>query len=189
MISKKDGGELAKQLRIEIETIVGERIKKHFLFEGLSEAITNVGQHAYPNANDFLLQQWWLSASYDSANKKLGVTFYDQGAGIPKTLPRAYFFGLIKNVLEYLSWSDSKKIEAAMETGRTSTGRSERGKGLQNLIEFAKSHLEGQLSIYSLHGMYRQCFTFVGNEQKTNSIRRDHNTSIGGTLIEWSVKL
>ena len=41
-----------------------------------------------------------------------------------------------------------------MEVGRTSTRLQERGKGLQNLVEFAKIYSEGRLSIYSIRGMY-----------------------------------
>jgi hypothetical protein len=186
-VQKRDGGELAKQLRIEIERIVGGPIKKHFLFEGLSEAITNVSQHAYTAANKFTLEQWWLSASFNSTDRKLCVMFYDQGEGIPNTLPRSYFFELIKDTFNF--WTDSQKIQAAMETGRTSTGRPERGKGLQNFLEFAKSHREGQLSIYSLCGMYRQIFASNAGLQTSESMRRDHETSIGGTLVEWSVRL
>ena len=40
-------GEKARQLRIAIEKIVGREINRHFLYEGISEAITNVCQHAY----------------------------------------------------------------------------------------------------------------------------------------------
>jgi len=78
------------------------------------------------------------------------------------------------------------KIAGAMEVGRTSSRLAERGKGLQNLIEFAKAHSFGSLSIYSLRGMYRQVFT---NGSEPDDIKRDFQNSIGGTLVEWSVNL
>jgi len=186
-IKKIDPGPLAKELRIEIEQLVGQPIKKQILFEGLSEAMTNVVQHAYPDATNITLKQWWMSASYDFTSKRLWVTFFDQGAGIPVTLPKAHFFEYITGYDQF--WSDSKKIEVAMETGRTSSGQTERGKGLQNLVEFAKSHVKGQLSIYSLCGMYRQNFIVKNNEPVASTSRVDHAVSIGGTLIEWSVVL
>jgi hypothetical protein len=185
-VSEKDGGQLAKQLRIEIENMVGQKIKKHFLFEGLSEAITNVGQHAYRDDGDYCKKQWWVSASFDAGNRKLCVTFYDQGHGIPYTLPRSKFFELMKDAFN--KWHDSEKIKAAMEIGRTSSGLAERGKGLQNLIEFAKAHRNGSLSIYSLKGVFMQRFT-DGDSKPTELIIRDYENSIGGTLIEWSVDL
>ena len=134
-----------------------------------------------------LRKQWWLSASYDADARRLCVTFYDQGHGIPKTLPRSHWFEAIKDTFN--SWTDSQKIEAATGIGRSSSGMEERGKGLQNLVEFAKVHSIGRLSIYSLHGMYSQSFTNDGKGMVQASARRDFDNSIGGTLIEWSVNL
>jgi hypothetical protein len=182
----RNSGYLAKQLRMEIEALVGFNIKKHLLFEGLSEAITNVGQHAYPDSVSGV-KQWWLSASYNKEARRLCVMFYDQGAGIPATLPTS---DAVERLREYLDiWPDSRKIEAAMEVGRSATGSSERGKGLQNLVEFAKAHAEGRLSIYSLRGLYRMIEQSDGIAQKTDILKRDHANSINGTLIEWEVTL
>ena len=136
-LGDRNAGRLAKELREEIETLVGFGIKKHFLFEGLSEAITNVGQHAYPAGEGYQIRQWWVSASSDTRARELRVMFYDQGAGIPGTLRRWKLFELVKEA--FSSWTDSQKIEAAMEVGRSSSGLSERGKGLQNLVEFART--------------------------------------------------
>jgi hypothetical protein len=184
--AERDSGKLARLLRVNIESLVGTEIHRHFLFEGLSEAITNVGQHAYPR--DYLdksKKQWWLSASYRKTERELVVMFYDQGTGIPNTLPTKWAsFELVKKL--FSSWTNSQKIEAAMEYGRSSTGRSERGKGLQNLLEFAKAHDEGKLSIYSHHGLYR---VICSKKDGIKTLLRDHEHSIGGTLIEWSVKL
>lgn len=186
-VVKQNGGQLAKQLRIEIESLVAQRIKKHFLFEGLSEAITNVGQHAYREVADYRRKQWWLSASFDCDSRVLRVIFYDQGDGIPKTLPRAHFFEVMKSLFN--TWSDSQKIQAAMDVGRTSSGKVERGKGLQNFVEFAKAHSQGTLAIYSLNGCLRQKYSNDGVTQSLESERYDFENSIGGTLIEWSVIL
>ena len=188
-VGAKDLGKLAQQLRFEIESLLGFPIKKHFLFEGLSEAITNVSQHAYPDTNGYHVKQWWLSASYDSRAGELCVMFYDQGAGIPGTLPKWKLFERVKDM--FGTWSDSQKIEAAMEVGRSSSGLKERGKGLQNLLEFARAHREGCLSIYSSRGMYKMTSKRNGAAMAplTTTQRLDFENSVGGTLIEWSVKL
>lgn len=186
-IRAPDSGKRAKELRQEIERITGIKIKRNSLFEGLSEAITNVGHHAYKDATSFTVPQWWLSASYDASERRLCVTFYDQGAGIPKTLPASHIFSRIADYFEW--WADSRKIRAAMEVGRTSTELTERGKGLGNLLEFAKAYPEGSLSIYSLKGMYRMNSSGVGDGAVETTECRDYQTSIGGTLIEWSVRL
>jgi two-component sensor histidine kinase len=186
-VRKGDAGVLAKQLRIEIETLVGFGIKKHFLFEGLSEAITNVSQHAYPDLGGHPIKQWWLSASYEKEKRELSVMFYDQGAGIPVTLPSSHLYEFMKEVFN--RWQDSEKIEAAMEVGRSSSELAERGKGLQNLLEFARSHREGRLSIYSLRGMYRIVSKRDGTDPVSTTEKREYQNSIGGTLIEWTVRL
>lgn len=59
-----DGGQLAKRLRIQIEKLIGVSINRQSLFQGLSEAITNVSHHAYSFGTP--LRQWWVSASYTS---------------------------------------------------------------------------------------------------------------------------
>ena len=183
----QNSGQLAKQLRVEIEAIVGQKVKRHFLFEGLSEAITNVGQHAYRDETDDARKQWWLSASYDETEQKLCVTFYDQGDGIPNTLPRAGLYEMFKEAFN--TWTASQKIEAATQIGRSVSGLKERGKGLQNLVEFAKSYSVGKLTIYSLQGMYIQSYTNDGKKVEQTTERKDFDNSIGGTLIEWSVTL
>lgn len=181
-------GEKAKHLRVEIEKLVGEKIKKHLLFEGISEAITNVCQHAYEGVNDERRKFWWLSASYDDLSRELRITFYDKGIGIPKTLPAHKKFEIIRQLFH--AWTDSRKVKAAMEIGRTASGLSERGKGLQNLIEFAKAHTRGSLRVTSLRGSYEEFYESMSDGQRPPQIsRKDHRCSIGGTLIEWSVIL
>jgi hypothetical protein len=184
--AERDSGKLARELRKNIEELAGATIQRHLLYEGLSEAITNVGQHAYPRFSyDAAKQQWWLSASYEPRDRQLVVMFYDQGTGIPNTLPMKWAsYEFVKKL--FASWTDSKKIAAAMEYGRSSTKKPERGKGLKNLLEFAKGHAEGKLSVYSQFGLYRVIWS---NEHGAETLLRDHDLSIGGTLIEWSVKL
>ncbi|HEY5036125.1 MAG TPA: hypothetical protein VII74_03225 [Chthoniobacterales bacterium] len=179
-----NAGELARQFRIEVEKMVGTSIERQPLFEGLSEAITNVGQHAYlPGA---IFSKWWLSASFDSLTKTLCVIFYDQGVGIPATLPTADFFERIKTFFD--GWRDSQKIEAAMRGGRTATEKTERGKGLQNFERFASACQYGILSIYSSTGLYRMVWQ-NGTRIELADEARDFQNSIGGTLIEWQVEL
>ena len=131
-----DKGKLAKELRIDIEQITGHGIKKHEFFQGLSEAMVNVGQHAYPLGTvSPSSKYWWQSASFDRKNRTLTVMFYDQGIGIPKSLPSD---GLLERFRHrFSSWPDSLKIKTAMKYGRSSTRRGERGKGLQDMVRFA----------------------------------------------------
>jgi hypothetical protein len=178
---------LAKELRIEIESLVGFEIERHLLYEGLSEAITNVSQHAYPEAHTYMVRQWWLSASYDRTSRELRVVFFDQGAGIPATLPNWRFFERIKAMLNVTT--DSDKIAAAMEVGRSASGEEHRGKGLQNFMHFAERYRPSSLSIYSLRGMYRRKWLRQEDTNVVQTERKDFTVSVGGTLIEWAVRL
>jgi len=113
--------------------------------------------------------------------------FYDQGVGIPATLQEATYREFLQSV--FSSWTDSEKIKAAMVIGRSSSEMPERGKGLQNLIEFAQTYSDGRLSIYSLQGMYQMLFKRVNGVHTERSLQKDFSTTVGGTLIEWRVKL
>lgn len=189
-----DKGEVAKKLREDIEAIVGRKMQNHILlFTGLSEAITNVGHHAYYDSKKkpYGNKPWWLSASWNKKTRRLCVTFYDHGVGIPETLPKNPFF---KKMIDWnIENNDSRKIAAAMKAKRTSTKQPERGHGLQELIHFAQASADGQLRIYSRRGKLQMAWKGQ-NPNGESSInltesKEEFKNSIGGTLIEWSVVL
>ena len=151
-------------LKGEFQEIVGEDIRKWtFLHSGLTEAITNVSHHAYPDRYDFIEsdKNWYMSGGYDRSTKELKVVFYDQGIGIPKSLPTST---IKEKVYEFISKlkidaadrrKDATLLRAAVQLSRTSTGKSDRGKGLQDLLEFIRQRQNGYLSILSLRGLYK----------------------------------
>jgi len=179
-----DGGTIAVELRTDIENAAGTTIKKMQLFGGLSEAITNVGHHAYETNDKDIRKQWWVSASYKRTSRELKVTFYDHGRGIPVTLPSWEHFNLIKEF--FWKMTHSQKIASAVKLGRSSTGSKERGQGLQNLLEFSRAYENGKLTVYSLKGKYQSTHS---SGQDIEGEVDDRQNSIGGTLIEWSVTL
>lgn len=68
----------------------------------------------------------------------------------------------MKRFLNYLSKlplaerkRDEQLLKAAVEIKRSSTGEEDRGKGLQDLLEFIKQRGEGYLSIMSGKGLYK----------------------------------
>lgn len=181
-----------RQLKEEIQSIVGDRIDKWtFLHGGLTEAITNVSHHAYPN-HEFLRKadkSWYLAGSYNSKTQELKISFYDQGIGIPKSLPTSEIW---ERVLSFLSRFnigkgrlDAEMLRAAMEIDRTSTGESDRGKGLQDLLEFIRQRGEGYLSVLSRRGLYRFSLKDGEKQIKIHSFKMP----LKGTLIIWSVSL
>ena len=190
--SEQDPGKVAQGLRKRIEELVGEPIAKSELFDGLSEAITNTGQHAYQVEDLKKNKQWWVSASYDKEQRQLHVTFYDQGRGIPVTLPHTHGEDLRHWIDKHLGTNlltHSYAIKAAMQVGRTSTERDERGQGSTNLEEFAKRYRGGRLTIYSLKGRCNMTRDDDGELRYDHSSMKDSKQLLQGTLIEWSVTI
>ncbi len=179
-------------LKDKIKNIVGDSINKWtFLHGGLTEAITNVSHHAYPDEYGCSKsdKNWYLTGSYNDDTKELKIVFYDQGIGIPKSLPESEVWEKILKFLTKLNLAESKKdevlLKAAVELDRTSTDENDRGKGLQDLLEFIRQRENGYLSILSLKGLYK--FSVLNGQE---SVKSEHFTNaIGGTLIIWSASL
>ncbi|GAA3923774.1 hypothetical protein [Litoribacillus peritrichatus] len=181
-----------KELKAEIIKLVGDNVAKWtILHSGLTEAVTNVTHHAYPDEELCEEKSWYLTGSYNKQSKEMKVAFFDQGIGIPNSLPASQIW---EKVLSYFSKlqlpiaeqaKHAKLLEAAVSIDRTSTDKNDRGKGLQDLLEFIRERGEGYLSIFSYHGLYK-CWIENGKEySKAEGMKRPLN----GTLIIWNVKL
>jgi hypothetical protein len=171
-------GARTKELNRKIQEVAGAEIKKHLLFHGLSEAITNVSHHAYPQK--VKNKPWWMFASYDSDEGEVTVVFLDHGLTIPVTLPAWKGVERLREI--YGGWKDAHKIHAAMELGRSGTGSLGRGKGLPNFLDIIKVHPGSSLRIFSRKGL----LTVRSEREKpltfeSTSLAR----SMKGTLIEW----
>ena len=181
-----------RELKKAIIKIVGEKVEKWtFLHSGIDEAITNVTHHAYPEGTQFYQKEkkWYLTGSYNRATNELKVVFYDQGIGIPKSLPTSKVWEKALDVLSILPIADRKKdaamLKAAIQLDRTSTEKTDRGKGLQDLLEFVRKREDGYLSILSAKGLYKLTL----NRAKETSKSKHFMNAIDGTLIIWSVTL
>lgn len=186
--AKNDYSRLKEQLR---EIVGGDITKWTFLHSGLDEAITNVSHHAYPKGCNVRPddQNWYLTAAFDLVTRELKVIFCDQGIGIPKSLPTSKLW---EKVLEFLSVipvasqrKDSNLIRAAMEISRTSTGKSDRGKGLPDMKEFVRQRGHGYLALMSGSGLYKLTVETGIESQKSDVLP----TPVLGTLIIWRVQL
>ncbi|HUW25962.1 MAG TPA: hypothetical protein VMW07_05485 [Gallionella sp.] len=181
-----------RELKDELIKIVGDPIDKWmFLRGGLDEAITNVSHHAYPD-NGMISENnknWYLTGSYNGSSKELKIVFYDQGIGIPKSLPASKIWERALEVLSLFPAGERKLdevlLKAAVELDRTSTNKSDRGKGLQDMLEFIRQRREGYLSILSSRGLYKLS---VSNGKEL--VKSEHfDDPISGTLIIWSATL
>jgi anti-sigma regulatory factor (Ser/Thr protein kinase) len=159
----------------------------------LAEAIANVVDHAYGSGAQIShqhIQSLWVTATADKQANSLTVVVYDQGATIPSTYPRIERVSKVKRFLSlglrkeqrHRFDDDGTYIRAAMRYGGSRTDQKHRGLGLPQMFDAIKRVGAGSLSVYSRGGW----------------CKRDHNGrftsgalpyAIGGTLVEWSVKL
>lgn len=175
-------GQQAQNLRKLIEEAAGIEVKKHLLSDGLTEAATNVCHHAYRKRGQRKkrYKPWWLSAAVSTKDGSVTVCFYDHGLTIPGTLPASEKMERWRHRIG--AWNDGLRIRAAMTIGRSSTGKSGRGKGLKNFLELIHGHAISSLTIISRNGRLRV-------ENVGNSRLRYRSavlaTCLQGTLIEW----
>lgn len=179
-------------LKEELQRTIGDKISKWtFLHGGLTEAITNVSHHAYPETDNFKPNEknWYLTGSFNKSDNKLKISFYDQGIGIPKSLPKSEIWEKILGITSVIGVGqgrlDETLLKAAMELDRTSTGESDRGKGLQDLLEFIRKRGEGYLTVISRRGLYRMLI----KDGKETIKRHSFKEPLRGTLIIWNVSL
>lgn len=160
---------------------------------GLSEAMSNVTNHAYPPdyEPDYPhIGQLWVAATADRTNKTLTVVVYDQGVSIPVTYPRIqrvdrvvhYLTRALRKAPEFDFQNDGTYIRAAMKHGGSRTDQKHRGKGLPQMVEVLERTGRGKLSVYSRGGW---CTRDSDGRLKSGAVP----FSVGGTLIEWAVEL
>ncbi|MGH7012561.1 MAG: hypothetical protein ACREEL_00125 [Stellaceae bacterium] len=184
-------GDEAIALRERLEGVTGESAvpqSRRALFRGVTEAMTNVHKHAYhgpfEDHTPILPDEWWIGGGYDIARKSLRALVFDQGVGIPNTLPRRFPLQSIVDFIKRRGWTDrdSTRIAAAMDLGATRTGNPYQGRGLPDLRRLANSARQARLRILSRCGEYIYC---AGQPEQLV----DYETLLGGTLIQWEIDL
>ncbi|MCH2164340.1 MAG: hypothetical protein MK098_06775 [Marinovum sp.] len=181
--------ERAGQLSDELRNVAQFFRHPTFVYEGLVEAMHNTVDHAYRD-KDLLKYSpvigdwWWAAAIYLHAESQIQVVMFDQGAGIPKTLPRWSKFEAVRGYFD--GWGvplddDGLMIRAAIQTSRTSRSSSDgRGKGLGQIVSIARELDDSSVRILSGNGqvIYRQ-----EDDVEVSTLEKH----IGGTLIEWRI--
>ena len=167
------------------------------VYGGIFEAILNSKSWAYPDDHlwDYTpLKRWWITGSVNLEDSSVTIVAYDQGVSIPASLPRWKHFGRFERLIRRLAaragmtmditspTQDGIAIEIAMRIAKTATGLPQHGKGLHTMLEVAQRAPWGRLRVLSRNGEYVWC-----TGQKPTS--RSHPHSIGGTLVEWRLRL
>lgn len=183
-------GEIGARLRDQLENLCGKSIgPRPTVYEAISEAIANT-RHAYPRDIGIwptrAAGQWWAAGTWNNQTNVVSLQLYDQGVGIPATLPRSEHWSSVLQSIAgdrlHPERTDDRLIAAALEVGRTSTGQKGRGQGLAEMTAWVDKLASGFLRITSGRGsiMYRP------GGQVSRTPRR---VPFFGTLIEWEIGL
>jgi hypothetical protein len=172
-------------LRKRLQELAGQPVGSRIaVYNAIAEALANI-HHAYPKWFRSwpypLSRQWWTSGFWEPSSKTVGLQLYDQGAGIPATLPRQLQWPRLLKLLEP-ERTDAGLIAAAMEYGRTSTGQQGRGKGLAEMADWIESSGSGFLRILSGRGE-------VTYRPGGRIAKRNFDANFDGTLVQWELSL
>lgn len=182
--AKVDGKVIDDLQKLHLEPSISVP-NKHLLYAAVTEAMTNVVHHAYRDQTTLdVPKHWWLSAAYDGQSREVAVMIYDQGSGIPTTLPRKFGERIRALLPENLTKDDAHMIQAAHNLSRTATSSPSRGHGLQRDIRRYIQELDchGRYRVISNKGEY--IVETGDNPDKIIS----HKHPLKGTLIEWRLK-
>jgi hypothetical protein len=164
--------------------LVGPIAGQQVFFDGVCEAILNACNHAYdprfklPGQLPWIGRRWWAAGGYDRRRKEITLVVYDQGAGIPGTLPGSKIWSSFRRTIMGEP-SDAETIAAALEYRISRTGMAGRGEGLAQLAYLVDHSEAGYLRILSGAG------EIVYNGHETT--RASHELPLGGTLIVWEI--
>lgn len=178
-------GEKAMALRDRIyELCEPPTGSKRPAYDSLMEAILNSIHHAYPEdiPGDGLprVKRWWAGALVDRQEGYLYLVVYDQGVGIPATLPKRPWWQALRAIVPELS--DKALLDGALQLGRTGTGIPGRGNGMATMCRLTEKFDDAEVTFTSGRG---QVTYLKGGERE----RADLATRFAGTLIRWRAKI
>lgn len=78
---------------------------------------------------------------------------------------------------------DTSLIEIAVESNRSKTKLSHRGKGLKDMLDLVKNGTVGGFRIFSNKG------AFDYNTSNKKEFGKDFKTAINGTIIQWQISV
>ena len=171
----------------------GQDPETELAYVALIEGLGNAQEHAYPANRPPQVfppvSRWWAAGSYDPAKHQLEFVVYDQGAGIPVTLPWQPFFPSVLRLCAPAR-TDADLIAAAIRYGHSRHVRAKaklekikgRGNGLWTICALIPELKGSVVRIVSGHGEV----TVRGHKHITKT---EHSTPFCGTLLHWTLKL
>jgi hypothetical protein len=171
-----------------LETLGLKTDQARKLFEGVSEAVTNVRHHAYllPREDGLKLpvhEEWWMFIH--ESESKLYVAVCDLGIGIPRSLPLQHTWEAVLHAVRVIFGqkrrTDGRLIQAALRLRRSRTEASHRGMGFSDMIAVLNSMPESRMVIHSNHGV----LTYNAAFRPPAITVRSFKNSILGTIVTW----
>jgi hypothetical protein len=182
-------GEIADKLRVELEDLCGGSIgPSRAIYSALTEAMTNARQHAYPSGHPYWprppRKRWWAGGSWSPTEGRVHVLIYDQGVGVPATLPRSKIWSQIRGMITdgTIERKDSGLLAGALKVRRTSTAEPGRGKGFKDMTDWIDSTGKGYFRLLSGAG---EVIHYPGGKIEQRSLP----APFLGTLVEWEIAI
>lgn len=181
MSSRATDGSTADHLRNSLENLSGKKLSApKAAYSAICEAMTNAVQHAYKSPATAwparYVRKWWATGAFNQQNQSIHLFVYDQGVGIPSTLPKSSVWNQLKRFRR--ESDDASLIDAAIDARRSSIGTVGRGHGLLDIVSIIDQEKQGRLRIISGAGEV----LYEPGEKRT---RKKLDGSLLGTLIEW----
>lgn len=144
------------------------------LNEAISEAVTNAVSHGY--SNDATYKRWVLFLAI--SQEICYVVISDLGVTIPKSAPMKLTEKMAETLKFWSNKDDAERIKIATTWRKTSTNKSYRGKGFDNILSVCEQHKSASILVLSRNGAW-------SSQDKMASYTRP----VKGTIISWRIPL
>jgi hypothetical protein len=150
-----------------------QRIDTKFLFEIITEMMSNTFNHAYRD-NSRNIPNWYIYA--ERKNNLIDFVFLDTGLSIPSTVKRKFKERFFAN--------ESRLVSSALNGEfRTSSGEFFRGNGLPKIKKSVEEHQLEEVYVIS-----NKAFCELKYYEK-NVIEKEQKRGIMGTMYCWQIKI
>lgn len=166
------------------------------LFRSVTEALTNVTQHAYieprrDGTGEATDRGWWMFVRQEP--DELTVMFCDLGLGVPYTVPRmkkheGWFARRIASAMQAIgvhAHKDGETIQVTVEEKASRFKEEHRGNGFGNMLETISVAGTGRLTIHSNRGAYN----YKLEDGAATHEAYNYSSSIYGTVVGWHIAL
>lgn len=174
--SNAELGDKYDEIEAQIDKIVKDKRSKLILHNAISEAITNVINHAYDLKDAY--KKWLLFFAIVPEQNSCFIVLSDLGKTIPATVPVTWKEKMLNLNDLYFSKKDSQLIELATKLHKSQTGLDYRGKGFTDIMQVEQDMTGSKVMVVSRSGAW-------SSEDGHN----DYPVPIQGTTVNWCLPL